>query len=413
MLRRLITSIVAIQLFIFGGASVFAEEISANPQNQQSDLTVGQEQNADTNESVQADEEQDEEGAKQTQTDEVKAHQEKDIPVTDSVNSDQNQDINLESNQSQQVATPDSLKNQNQQTEIKTDQDQTMSLNEGQTSEATQSQTADIKTTQEGQIKPDSEQLKQEADVKVQQDQNASTAGTGTMEQTQSVEAKGNIQLADKSGKSFSIKAAALNFIEITKGDIGKIIKVIQKIFINDKEVDKIEKDYVLTQDGINQVQGISKSYQWGTLDISNEAILSQLENGNVGAQMLSKIELKFILEAVRKNRSNDEEEEIDVSRDMDDDGISDFLEVTKFKTDPSSSDTDGDGLTDLYEIVYHDLSKTQYFHYIHLSGQQLTDALTDMEYAPKELDPTKKDTDGNGIIDSKEEFINKVQQLK
>ncbi len=82
---------------------------------------------------------------------------------------------------------------------------------------------------------------------------------------------------------------------------------------------------------------------------------------------------------------------------DTDGDGISDFKEVRKYKTNPLSSDTDGDGYSDGQEIEsgYDPLGDGQ----MHSDKDGIGDA-DEKKYG---TDPEKFDTDGDGLSDKEE----------
>jgi hypothetical protein len=426
LLKRFIAAIVAIQLFAFGGTAVFAEEPPASSQNQewdsgaeqksseqnqQTNSEVSQNQSADTNNSGEVLQGQDVQGNtsqeqangsnKQTQTDEVTASQGQLIKDVDSVDAEQDQDASLNSNQSQQVTTPDGSKNHDQETKVTSDQNQEISL-DGKTDAAAQVQTTHIETTQQGELGEDSEQLGQKTSLEAKQGQGAITSGEGKMEQIQTVEASGNVNPQNGKEKSGTLKAVAENVIEIIKEEIGTIIKIFQRITVNGNET-VIDEEYVLNTDGVEQVQKYSQRFDWGTLNITNKALVEQLTVEDIKALMSSEISFDFALRGQDRNDSDSAEDLLAI--DSDGDGITDFLERVKFKTDPFNPDTDGDGLTDLFEVVYHDAAKTEYFPIIDLDFQQKTDALTAMDYKPNQLNPLKKDTDSNGVMDGEEDF--------
>ncbi len=91
---------------------------------------------------------------------------------------------------------------------------------------------------------------------------------------------------------------------------------------------------------------------------------------------------------------------------DSDGDGLSDFEEVTKTKTDPKKADTDGDGLSDGDEVIkYHtDPLKAD------TDGDGLSDGDEVMKY---HTDPLKADTDGDGLKDGEEVMTYHTDPLK
>jgi outer membrane protein OmpA-like peptidoglycan-associated protein len=91
---------------------------------------------------------------------------------------------------------------------------------------------------------------------------------------------------------------------------------------------------------------------------------------------------------------------------DTDDDGLSDFEEVTKLKTSPVKADTDGDGLKDGDEVVKYKTDPLK----ADTDGDGLNDGDEVVKYR---TDPLKADTDGDGLNDSDEVTKYRTDPLK
>ncbi len=81
---------------------------------------------------------------------------------------------------------------------------------------------------------------------------------------------------------------------------------------------------------------------------------------------------------------------------DSDNDGLSDAMETTQYKTDPYKADTDGDGLSDGDEIQRYRTDPLL----ADTDGDDLSDYLEITKY---KTDPNKADTDGDGLSDGDE----------
>lgn len=473
--RRLLTLLVAIQIFAFGSLQVMAEE-STNPpitqtqesetesiqkdteQTQSTDATVNQNQTikTDAHNSVEQgqvvveviSQEQTpntDDSIEQTQTSTVKANQSQDITNADELNAAQDQKAAMKSSQSQQVSTSEeNPETQEQQTTVATDQKQDLSI-EGNTSIARQAQSTNIETTQQSETnnEDNGDDLGQKTKVELQQETALTTSGTGTINQTQSAEASGEIKPnGDK--PAFSLKVFVENGLEIIKDGAGTVIKVLQRIKINEDTFETFENEYLLDNSKNGNVQEYTKTYDWGTLNVLNKAMASILGDGDVEAFMESIISFDYVLgkpiiediveeETGNDNGNNNEEEnatnnedyyynnneeednatnneenrpysyvktnsynnkinfinyiksENDSSivwkLDSDNDGISDYLEIFKFKTDPFTPDTNGNGLSDLYEVAYHDANQEQNFQIINLTKQERFNYLLQMNW--------------------------------
>lgn len=84
---------------------------------------------------------------------------------------------------------------------------------------------------------------------------------------------------------------------------------------------------------------------------------------------------------------------------DCDDDGLKNGDENEKYKTDPTKSDTDGDGLPDNWEIE-HDFDPLISTGNDGASGDPDHDDVTNMLEFASETDPHSEDTDGDGLPD-------------
>ena len=85
---------------------------------------------------------------------------------------------------------------------------------------------------------------------------------------------------------------------------------------------------------------------------------------------------------------------------DSDGDGLSDYLELNTYFTDPFNTDTDGDGMPDGWEVKYGFNPKAFGDQYNDSDNDSLTNG---MEYKLG-LDPRSSDSDGNGVPDSQED---------
>ncbi|MDE6424809.1 MAG: hypothetical protein K2K89_01530, partial [Ruminococcus sp.] len=86
---------------------------------------------------------------------------------------------------------------------------------------------------------------------------------------------------------------------------------------------------------------------------------------------------------------------------DSDGDGLTDYVEVENYGTNPHKADTDGDGLNDYFEIL---LMKTNPLKADSILKEDPDeDGLTNEQEAKHNTDPYSKDTDGDGLTDSEE----------
>lgn len=105
---------------------------------------------------------------------------------------------------------------------------------------------------------------------------------------------------------------------------------------------------------------GTGGFFLWKTLRQNND--LGAEVPGQTGSVTEEEIEIQFLpfpeefLNDQDQDGLLDTEEAVlgtsDVEGDTDGDGITDFDEKNKWKTDPTKADTDGDGFNDLYEII-------------------------------------------------------------
>lgn len=106
---------------------------------------------------------------------------------------------------------------------------------------------------------------------------------------------------------------------------------------------------------------------------------------------------------------TNGYEKEIGTSpdrADTDGDGLSDYEEVMKYKTNPAVADSDGDGLSDGMEVMTHRTKP--------LDKDSDADGLTDgEEIAQFHTDPLKADTDGDTLSDRDEVRTHRTDPLK
>ncbi|QOR66298.1 hypothetical protein IM538_21450 [Cytobacillus suaedae] len=414
MLKRLVTLLLAVQLVVFGGTAAFAETSTSSNQNQDSSVNVDQNQSVNSggtadeitqNQEKESDYSQNQNGNEQEQTTNVSANQNQTVTGAEKVDADQEQDVTLDSSQSQQVND----KNNNQNTEITTEQDQSVTA-ESDTDYVEQNQSTEIKTEQDSSNYPN-----QKTEVTTKEDQTVQTEGSATLEQSQKVKAEGT-----DNNKSGGIEAGTQNKVEIIKEAAQTIIKICQAILVNGQLVKDFQGEFVLGNDGIEKSQESYHSFSWGTLYILNKALISKIGEDGTEAFMESLIKLNFVSpkepeydwdneDDDRDGLTNGEEVRLGTNpdkQDTDGDGISDYLEVRKFKTNPLNIDSDGDGLTDLFEVIYHDSVKIELSKAIKMEFSQLTYILASItDYSPKELNPLNKDTNGNEVTDNKEDF--------
>jgi outer membrane protein OmpA-like peptidoglycan-associated protein/outer membrane protein W len=91
---------------------------------------------------------------------------------------------------------------------------------------------------------------------------------------------------------------------------------------------------------------------------------------------------------------------------DTDADGLNDYEEIVKYKTNALMADTDGDGLKDGNEVVT--------YHTSPMEKDTDHDGLTDGEEVTQlRTDPLKTDTDGDGLSDAEEVRTTKTDPLK
>jgi hypothetical protein len=299
----------------------------------------------------------------------IEAEQSQTVKEAEQVDADQEQDLTLEYKQKLKVTQEEQ---QSQYQKIETEQDQSISTQD-QTDYANQTLTAIIDTKQSGEIdlKADRNSSLQKTKVEMAETHEAETSGNAVMKQEQSVKAKA--VSSDTTSEGFSIKAAAENGVEIIKDAAKTIVKVVQSIFVNDKEVDTIEDEFNLEEGAVNKTQEYTKSFDWGTLSVVNSVVVNQTADQDVYSLLQSIIKLDFILpkekivDAAASDDSctndsdcdgltDDEERALGTdpfNPDTDGDRLTDYLEVRIYFTNPLNPDSDGDGLSDYFEI-YH-----------------------------------------------------------
>jgi outer membrane protein OmpA-like peptidoglycan-associated protein len=87
---------------------------------------------------------------------------------------------------------------------------------------------------------------------------------------------------------------------------------------------------------------------------------------------------------------------------DTDSDGLMDFEEINKYKTDPTKMDTDGDGISDGDEVIKYRTDP--------LKADTDNDGLSDsQEITLYKTDPNKADTDNDGLSDYAEVITHKT----
>lgn len=86
---------------------------------------------------------------------------------------------------------------------------------------------------------------------------------------------------------------------------------------------------------------------------------------------------------------------------DSDGDGLTDYVEVENYGTNPHKADTDGDGLSDYFEIVWMETNPLKADGIAYEDPDE--DGLTNEQEDKYNTDPYSKDTDGDGLTDSEE----------
>ncbi len=309
------------------------------------------------------------ESYKHEQSVEVTAEQKQKVIEAEKVEADQEQDVTLEYGQSLKVTQKES---QSQNTKIITEQDQSITTAHD-TDYAEQTTETAIHTKQEGEINPEENRntAKQQTEVTTTQKHEAETSGDAKIQQEQSVEAIAADK--DTNSEKLSIKAKAENGLEIIKNAANTVVKIVQSIFINDKEIKDFEKEYVIKDDAINHSQEYSQTFTWGTLYVLNSVFVNTTADKDTYSLLDSVIRLEFFLpknKPVYNDSSDDSSYDSDgdgltngeerrlgtdpYNRDTDGDRLSDYFEVRISKTNPLNRDTDGDGLSDYLEVKVH-----------------------------------------------------------
>ena len=86
---------------------------------------------------------------------------------------------------------------------------------------------------------------------------------------------------------------------------------------------------------------------------------------------------------------------------DSDGDGLTDYIEVEIYGTNPHKADTDGDGLDDYFEIVWMETNPLKADDILKEDPDE--DGLTNEQEAKYNTDPYSKDTDDDGLTDFEE----------
>ena len=228
---------------------------------------------------------------KQEQRIEVIAEQTLEVKDAEKVDTIQDQDITVEYNQSLTVTQEDQ---QSQETIIKTDQDQTFET-KNQTDYVKQEQKTVIDTKQEGEIKP-SEEInitKQETEVEVKQKHKSETSGNAKVQQDQSIEAVSNS--SETNSEDINIKAEARNGIEVMKKATQTVVRVVQSIFVNDQGAETFDQEFIIDKNGVEQSQGYTQNYHWGTLTVINNVLLKLTKDNDLESFLESIIHLNFL----------------------------------------------------------------------------------------------------------------------
>ncbi|KAA9021119.1 hypothetical protein [Niallia endozanthoxylica] len=332
-------------------------EESGEPNKNESDLPLEEDTEPETEESY-----------SQEQTIEIIAEQQQIVTEADRVEADQEQDVAVEYSQSLKVTQKDS---QSQETKIITNQDQSFQTND-QTDYVEQNVGTEIDTKQEGEIHPEENlnKAEQETTVTTIQTHHSEMSGSATIEQKQSMEATASYN--DTKSDHIRIQAKTANGLEIIKDAAQTVVKMIQSIVINNQEVEKFEKEWIVGNQEMDQKQEYHQAYYWGTLHVLNNIHVHETEDDDLYSFLDSIIRLEFSLpkplpevnndddynpDYDQDGLTNDEERELGTdpnNPDTDGDRLSDYWEVKRFQTDPLNVDSDGDGLTDYIEIVYH-----------------------------------------------------------
>jgi len=121
-----------------------------------------------------------------------------------------------------------------------------------------------------------------------------------------------------------------------------------------------------------------------------------------VGGLTAAAIVGNFIYNALKPRENQDR----DLSKDSDDDGIPDLDELKKYGTDPLKVDSDGDGISDYDEVFVYKTNPLS----VDSDGDGISD---DNEIFKYGTSPIKADTDDDGIIDYKEIFVHGTNPLK
>jgi hypothetical protein len=404
-------TVLALQLILVGGTSVWAEESSVRVQEQTAEGAIDQnqsvstdgtaediEQNGDPSSDITQEQSSNDNSAHSKQTNEIHASQEQTVTNADHLDANQQIDGSMESNQSQKV----NGKDQNLETNVTTDQKQSIHTEDG-VEHSKQEQSTDISTTQESKS-GNSFSQKQDTSVTLKETQEANTSGNANMEQNQGVKADGTHN--EETGE---IQAGASNKLEIIKEAAKTIVKVLQTISINEQMKEEFEHEYVLEEGDVSNTQEYSHTFNWGTVYILNKVLANLEEDDSVFSWMESLIKLEFSSatptfveqedsDSDDDGLSDDEERILGTdphNQDTDGDGVSDYFEVKFYLTNPLNKDTDGDRLTDGFEIIYHS------------SAKGIHDVTDVNNYNPVDLNPLMKNTNNAGPMDTYEDFDN------
>jgi hypothetical protein len=175
---------------------------------------------------------------------------------------------------------------------------------------------------------------------------------------------------------NLNIQGQSNTGVEIIKDAAGAVVKVVQRIFVNDSEVvTAFKEEFNLDEGAGGNSQKYSQAFEWGTLFVLNKVFVNITDDGDVYSKLKSIIRLDFLLPKEKKvaaasnaddscfndsdcdGLTDDEERKLGTdpyNPDTDGDGLNDYQEVRIYFTNPLNPDTDGDGRTDYQEIYVY-----------------------------------------------------------